>query len=199
MIKVPLDSIQLDIDRALQAHQQALSGVCEQKPLIQQAAQRVVATLQQGGKVLWCGNGGSAADAQHMAAELMVRYKLNRQPLASLALTTDTSILTAHPNDYDFDSVFARQVEGLAKKGDLLIGMSTSGQSANVIQAMQAAKGLGCATLALSGAAQTELDEICDLVIHVPSQETARIQEAHNFINHLICEALDQVFATALP
>ena len=186
--------VKLDITRAVQAHQQALSVVDTQATAIQQAAQMVVDCLQQGGKVLWCGNGGSAADAQHMAAELMVRYQADRRPLASIALTTDTSILTAHPNDYDFESVFARQVEGLAQADDLLIGMTTSGKSANVIQAMRAAKAKGCATLALAGEAITELDEICDLVIHVPSQETARIQEAHNFINHLLCEGLDQVF-----
>ncbi|GAB6035340.1 D-sedoheptulose-7-phosphate isomerase [Galenea microaerophila] len=188
-------AVELDITRAVKAHQQALSVVNTQAKAIHQAAQMVVDCLQQGGKVLWCGNGGSAADAQHMAAELMVRYQADRRPLASIALTTDTSILTAHPNDYDFESVFARQVEGLAQADDLLIGMTTSGKSANVIQAMRAAKAKGCATLALAGEAITELDEICDLVIHVPSQETARIQEAHNFINHLLCEGLDQVFA----
>lgn len=188
--------VQLDIERAVLAHQQAMAVVNMQQAAIQQAAQMVVDCLQQGGKVLWCGNGGSAADAQHMAAELMVRYKVNRRPLASVALTTDTSILTAHPNDYAFETVFARQVEGLAQAGDMLIGMSTSGKSANVIQAMRSAKALGCITLALAGEAKTELDEICDLVIHVPSNETARIQEVHSFINHLLCEGLDQVFAT---
>ncbi len=187
--------VQLDIERAVQAHQQAMVAINTQQTAIQQAAQMVVDCLQHGGKVLWCGNGGSAADAQHMAAELMVRYKADRRPLASVALTTDTSILTAHPNDFAFETVFARQVEGLAQAGDLLIGMSTSGKSVNVIQAMRSAKALGCATLALAGEAKTELDEICDLVIHVPSNETARIQEVHNFINHLLCEGLDQVFA----
>jgi D-sedoheptulose 7-phosphate isomerase len=184
-----------DIERAVQAHQQAMTSVTKQSSLILQVLAKMATCLRNGGKVMWCGNGGSAADAQHMAAELMVRYRLNRRPLASVALTTDTSILTAHPNDYDFASVFARQVEGLARPGDMLIGMSTSGRSENVIQAMKTGKACGCVTVALTGANQTELDEICDITLHVDSTETARIQEVHNVMNHLICEGLDVYFA----
>ena len=185
----------LDIQRALDEHQKAMVGVMAQADKIQQVVNAMVACLQQGGKVLWCGNGGSAAEAQHMAAELMVRYKADRQPLASVALTCDTSILTAHPNDYDFESVFARQVAGLASAGDMVVGISTSGRSKNVVQAMRQAKQMGCVTLALIGEAETELDTLCDWVLHVPSTETARIQEVHTVFNHLICEGLDLVFA----
>jgi D-sedoheptulose 7-phosphate isomerase len=149
--------------------------------------------LTGGGKVLFLGNGGSAADAQHLAAEFMVRYMRERGPLAAVALTTDTSILTAHPNDYEFASVFARQVKGLARPGDLVIGLTTSGKSENVNLALAAANELGATSVALTGRDGGYAKDIATLSIIVRSNETARIQEAHMFIGHWLCEALDQV------
>lgn len=147
--------------------------------------------LKAGGKIIFMGNGGSAADSQHLAAEFMVRYKKERDPLASIALTTDTSILTAHPNDYEFESVFERQIQGLARPQDLVIGLTTSGQSENINRALKAANDLGAATVALTGRDGGKVKDIAELSIIIRCDETARIQEAHMFIGHWLCEALD--------
>ncbi|MBN2647567.1 MAG: SIS domain-containing protein [Thiotrichales bacterium] len=184
----------LDFVAIAQAHQRAVDSVFAQHALVQSAANMMVQALRQGNKVLWCGNGGSAAEAQHMAAELMVRYVKNRAPLASIALTTDSSILTAHPNDYEFASVFARQVQGLGRSGDLLVAMSTSGCSENVLLACAQAQRQGLNVLALVGAESQHIAPLADLVIKVDSTQTARIQEAHTLINHLLCESLDLHF-----
>lgn len=149
--------------------------------------------LRDGGKVIFLGNGGSAADCQHLAAEFMVRYKRERGPLASLALTTDTSILTAHPNDYEFETVFERQVQGLGRPQDLVIGLTTSGQSDNVNRALTAANELGAKTVALTGRDGGKVKDIAQLSIIIASDETARIQEAHMFIGHWLCEAIDDL------
>ena len=151
--------------------------------------------LQAGGKVVWLGNGGSVADAQHLAAEFVVRYKLERGPLASMALTTDTSILTAHSNDYHFDTVFERQVQALCKPEDLVIGLTTSGTSANINLALAAANKIGAFTVALTGRDGGEVKNIAKLPIIIKNDETARIQEAHMFIGHWLCEAIDMVVA----
>ncbi len=151
--------------------------------------------LKQGGKVVWMGNGGSAADSQHLAAEFMVRYKAERDPLASIALTTDTSILTAHANDYHFDSVFERQVRGLVRPQDVVIGLTTSGKSPNINLALQAANELGAYTVALTGRDGGLVKDIAKLSIIVKNDETARIQEVHMFIGHWLCEALDMAIA----
>ncbi|WP_105188313.1 MULTISPECIES: D-sedoheptulose-7-phosphate isomerase [unclassified Pseudoalteromonas] len=164
----------------------------------QQATELLAAchqALQAGGKVIWFGNGGSAADAQHLAAEFVVRYKKERGPLASIALTTDTSILTAHSNDYHFDTVFARQVQALCKPEDLVIGLTTSGTSANINLALQAANEIGAYTVALTGRDGGEVKNIAKLPIIIANDETARIQEAHMFIGHWLCEALDMLVA----
>jgi D-sedoheptulose 7-phosphate isomerase len=153
--------------------------------------------LQSGGKVIWMGNGGSAADAQHLAAEFMVRYKNERGPLASIALTTDTSILTAHSNDYHFDSVFERQVKGLCKPEDLVIGLTTSGTSANINLALSAANEIGAFTVALTGRDGGKVKDIATLPIIIANDETARIQEAHMFIGHWLCEAIDALVLEA--
>ncbi|MBK1874747.1 SIS domain-containing protein [Marinobacter sp. 1-3A] len=153
--------------------------------------------LNAGGKVIFMGNGGSAADSQHLAAEFMVRYKKERGPLASIALTTDTSILTAHPNDYEFESVFERQIQGLARPEDLVIGLTTSGQSENINRGLKAANNLGAATVALTGRDGGKVKDIADLSIIIRCDETARIQEAHMFIGHWLCEALDDEVTTA--
>ena len=150
--------------------------------------------LRRGCKILVCGNGGSAADAQHLAAELSGRYLKERRALAGLALTTDTSALTAIGNDYGFDQVFSRQVEALGRPGDLLIGISTSGNSPNVIRAVESAKALGLRTLGLLGRDGGTLKDLVDDALVVPSPVTARIQEVHQMVYHFWCEALDAHF-----
>lgn len=154
-------------------------------------AERGVATLKAGGRILWLGNGGSAADAQHLAAELVGRFERERPGLSSMALTTDTSILTSVANDYGFEQIFARQVEAVGRAGDLLIGLSTSGNSPNVLRAMEVAGRLGLARAGLTGADGGALCECCELCLRVPSQRTARIQEAHLLIGHMLCDAIE--------
>ncbi|HBQ44576.1 MAG TPA: phosphoheptose isomerase [Thiomicrospira sp.] len=186
--------MKLNLDYAVSEHQKVINSVVKAEQIIIEITNAMINCLENGGKVLWLGNGGSAAEAQHMSAELMVRYKKNRQPLASIALSTDTSLLTAHSNDYSFDSVFSRQIEALAIEGDMVIGMSTSGASTNVVAAMKTAQQKGCMTVSLIGMQQTVLNEISTYCINVDSTETARVQEAHTFINHLICEGLDSYY-----
>ena len=163
-------------------------------PIVEKASEMIIATLKSGHKILICGNGGSASDAQHIAAELIGRYKRNRKGLASIALNTDTSALTAIANDFGYDNVFSRQVEALANKGDLLIGISTSGNSQNILLALQTAKELGCNTLGLSGKNGGDMNTLCDLNIIVPSSDTPRIQEMHILIGHTLCQAVDNTF-----
>lgn len=158
---------------------------------IQQACDLVVQTIQAGNKVLLFGNGGSAADAQHIAAEFTGRFVKERRALAAIALTTDTSALTAIGNDYGFDQVFARQVEALAKPGDLLIGISTSGNSQNVLEAFQKGRNLACKIIALSGRDGGKMKNLADCNIIIASQVTARIQEMHILVGHILCGALD--------
>lgn len=157
--------------------------------------EKVQKCLDEGGKVVWMGNGGSAADAQHLAAEFMVRYQQEREPLASIALTTDTSILTAHANDYDFSTIFERQVKGIVKSQDMVVGLTTSGNSANINLGLQAANRLGAYTVALTGRDGGQVANIAKLPIIVRSNETARIQEVHMFLGHWLCEALDLAYA----
>lgn len=159
-----------------------------------QASELLVATLKKGNKVLICGNGGSAADAQHFAAELSGRYKTNRKALAGLALTTDTSAITAIGNDFGFEEIFARQVEALGREGDLLIGISTSGSSPNVLKALEKAKELRIKTLGLTGRDGGKMKEACDFSLIVKAQDTARIQELHIFIIHSLCSAVDKAY-----
>lgn len=148
-------------------------------------------TLRSGGKLLFCGNGGSAADSQHIAAEYVGRFVSERGPLAAIALTTDTSILTAVGNDYSYDDVFSRQIGALGRPGDCLIGMSTSGNSRNVIEAFRVATKLGLATIALIGHDGGLMRGVADVEIIVPSKTTSRIQEAHAFIGHAMCEGVE--------
>lgn len=176
---------------ALERHRSAFSLVEQYEQQAQQLLAVVSASLKRGGKIIWMGNGGSAADSQHLAAEFMVRYKLERGPLASIALTTDSSILTAHSNDYEFATVFSRQVQGLAKPDDVVIGLTTSGQSDNINLALAAANELGAYSVALTGRDGGKVKDIAKLPIIVQSDETARIQEVHMFIGHWLCEALD--------
>lgn len=158
---------------------------------IEECAELIAETFERGGKVLICGNGGSAADAQHIAAEFVGRYETERIALPAIALTTDTSALTALANDYDFERIFARQVDALAREGDLLIAISTSGNSPNVISAVMKARQMGCKILGMTGAKGKKLAALCDKCVLVPSERTARIQEAHITIAHIWCEMID--------
>ena len=148
--------------------------------------------LLQGQRIYLCGNGGSAADAQHIAAELIGRFVNDRRALPAIALTTDTSALTAIGNDYGYDEVFSRQVEGLCRKGDVLIAISTSGNSDNVLRAVDAARRTGTSVIGLSGKSGGALDALCDVSLVVPSDVTARIQEMHIVIGHLICALVEE-------
>jgi len=159
------------------------------------AAKLCIESLQSGGKILIFGNGGSAADAQHIAAELVGRYKVERKGLAAIALTTDTSALTSIGNDYGYERVFDRQVEALANEGDAVIGISTGGSSANVISALKLANKLGCKTIGLSGRDGGEMNTLCDINLVVPAEDTPRIQEMHIVIGHTICHLIDQEFS----
>lgn len=159
---------------------------------IKTIADEVFSTICNGGKIILMGNGGSAGDAQHIAAEFVGRFIKERVGLPALALNTDTSILTAISNDYGFENIFARQIEALAKKGDVIIGISTSGNSENIVRGIKNGKEIGCKTFGLSGRNGGKMLEICDNCIVVPSYTTARIQEMHILIGHLICELIDQ-------
>ena len=183
------------IQKELHAHQETINNTIEvMVPDIQKASELIVNTLKSGNKILLVGNGGSAADAQHIAAELTGRYKSERRGLPAIALTTDTSALTAISNDYGYTRVFDRQVEALANKGDLLLGISTSGNSDNIISALALAKELGCNTLGLSGKNGGKMNEVCNLNLVIPSSDTPRIQEMHILIGHILCQAVDDVF-----
>ena len=158
------------------------------------AADLCIDSLKHGGKILIFGNGGSAADAQHIAAELVGRYKVERKGLAAIALTTDTSALTSIGNDYGYSHVFDRQVEALANKGDVVIGISTGGSSGNVISALKLAKDIECKTIGFSGRDGGEMNALCDINLVVPAKDTPRIQEMHIVIGHTICHLIDQEF-----
>lgn len=183
------------IIQQLKDHQETIQKVIDTLvPDIERACQLMTSTLQSGKKVLIAGNGGSAADAQHIAAELSGRFVKNRKALPGIALTTDTSALTAIANDYGYDYVFARQVEALAQPGDLFIGISTSGNSEVVLRALKTAKEMDCQTLGLSGRDGGKMNGLCDLNIVVPSELTARIQEMHILIGHILCQAIDDLY-----
>jgi len=161
---------------------------------VEDAAQLCIDSLKNGGKILIFGNGGSAADAQHIAAELVGRYKVERKGLAAIALTTDTSALTCIANDYSYNDVFSRQIESLAKKEDVVIGISTGGSSSNVVKGLKTAKKLECKTIGFSGREGGEFNNVCNINLIVPAEETARIQEMHIVMGHIICHLIDISF-----
>ena len=161
---------------------------------LEKAANICIKSLNNGGKILLFGNGGSAADAQHIAAELVGRYKNERKALAAIALTTDTSVITSIGNDYSYDVIFERQVQALAHSNDVIIGISTGGTSPNVINGINAANNIGCKTIGLSGKDGGKLNRICSLNLIVPASETARIQEMHILIGHIFCHLIDIKF-----
>jgi D-sedoheptulose 7-phosphate isomerase len=175
------------------AHQSTMALLEEElAPQIARAAEMMVTLFREGKKVLVMGNGGSAADAQHLAAEIIGRFKLERRALPAIALTTDSSILTAVGNDYGFDNVFSRQVEGLATAGDLVIGISTSGNSANVLAALTVAGQIGCRTMGLLGRDGGAIGKIVQFPLTVPSTDTPRIQEGHITMIHILCDLVEK-------
>lgn len=171
---------------------QSLSGL---QTVVNQAGQLAAQALQAGNKLMFCGNGGSAADSQHLAAELTGRFLRDRRALAGLALSTDSSALTCIGNDYSFDEVFARQVQGLGRTGDVLVAISTSGHSRNVVRAVEEARALKMPVIGLLGRDGGVLRTLCDVAIVVPSQVTARIQESHILIGHTLCGLIEQHLA----
>ncbi len=179
----------------LEEHQAMIAKLADCTRVIEASAELLINTLRQGGKILLCGNGGSAADCQHIAAEFVVRYEKKRQAMAAIALTTDSSILTAHANDFDFETVFSRQVEALGNDKDCLIAISTSGKSKNILSAAQVAKSKGMAVIGLTGGDGGELSELATVSVIVPSAVTARIQEAHILIGHWWCGAVEEALS----
>lgn len=163
---------------------------------IVQASEWIKEALMSRNTIFLMGNGGSAADAQHIAAELVGRFKKERRCLPAIALTTDTSILTAVGNDYGFENIFSRQIEGLVNKGDIVIGISTSGNSHNILNGIETAKKLGAMTVGLTGKDGGRLKNICDLCLVVPSTDTARVQEAHITIGHIVCELVEEAIVS---
>jgi D-sedoheptulose 7-phosphate isomerase len=175
----------------LQEHIQLFQGLGGLTDVVELAAQAIVTALEAGNKLLLCGNGGSAADSQHMASEFTGRLVKDRRPLAALSLCTDNSALTSIANDYSFDEVFARQVAGLGRPGDCLLAISTSGNSRNVLRAAETARAQGLVTIGMLGRDGGALRALCDITIVVPNPITARIQEAHAFIGHVICAMVE--------
>lgn len=180
------------VDANLRAHLAACAGLERVNPVVAGAAMMIVSALRGGGRVLFCGNGGSAADAQHLAAELSGRYLFDRPPLDAVALHGNTSALTAIANDYGYDEVFTRLVQAHARPGDVLVAISTSGESPNIVKAAQTARKMGVRVVALTGAKQSALGELADAAIQVPSVETPRIQEMHILIGHTMCEIIEK-------
>jgi len=176
----------------LKEHLSLFQQLATLDPHVDQAISACVSSLRNGGKLMFCGNGGSAADSQHLAAEFTGRFIKDRPPVAAIALSTDTSALTCIANDYSFEAIFARQVQAIGKPGDCLIAISTSGNSGNVLAAVAAAKALGITCIGLLGRDGGKLKPQCDVSIVVPSQVTARIQEAHILIGHSLCGAVEQ-------
>ena len=186
-------------DQAIVEHLDVVASLRTQQPLLRQIAEEITRAILTGHKVLWCGNGGSAADSQHLAAELMGRFRRERCGLASISLTTDTSILTAVANDYGYERVFQRQVEALCCKGDALVGISTSGTSKNVCAALETAKQMGAFTVAFTGESGGAMAGIAHAALSIPSKNTARVQEAHILCGHMICDWIEQCVCEQLP
>lgn len=181
------------INNEIKVHVQTAQKVASTlSPLLLETAKILIKALRDNKKILICGNGGSAADSQHFAAELTGRYKRERKGLCAIALSTDTSALTAIGNDYGYEYVFSRQVEALAMQGDILIGISTSGNSQNIINAFEVANKLGCVTISLSGKDGGIVKNLCDYSLVVPSDDTPRIQEIHILCIHILCEIIEQ-------
>ena len=183
------------IDARLRAHLDTIAAIEKDETLkaaVQDAVDAIVNCFRSGGRVYFCGNGGSAADAQHLAAEFSDRFYFDRPVLPADALHCNTSYLTAVGNDYGYDRIFARLISGLGQKGDILVGISTSGNSANILQAFEVCRDKGVRTIAMTGATGGRMKALADLLINIPSTDTPRIQEAHITVGHIICELVEQ-------
>jgi D-sedoheptulose 7-phosphate isomerase len=184
----------INIQAILDEHQVVIASLQQEIPKLEEVIQVIISSLKKGGTVFWMGNGGSAADAQHMAAEMVGRFRKERKALASIALTTDTSILTSVSNDYHFDVIFSRQLEALCKPHDVVIALSTSGNSGNVVKGVETAKAIGAYTIAFTGAKGGKLKTLVDVCFALASDNTPRIQEATALLCHILCEKVDLAF-----
>jgi D-sedoheptulose 7-phosphate isomerase len=178
-------------NKAIAEHLGVIEGLREQSEVLERIARVMTEALHRGGQILWCGNGGSAGDSQHLAAEIVGRFRRERRGLPSIALTTDTSILTAVANDYGYEAVFSRQIEALGRPGDVLVGISTSGNSHNVIAAIETANSQGVTTVAFTGAGGGRMGSLADHLFAVDSRDTARVQEAHILAGHMLCDWIE--------
>lgn len=191
------ERIKAIFNHSARIHEQTAVRLAEK---IEQATQMIIQALRGGGKVAFCGNGGSAADAQHLASELVGSFQIeNRPPLPAIALTTDSSVLTSLSNDFGYDAVFRKQVEALLRPGDVLVALTTSGNSPNCLQAIAAAAKQGIDTIALTGADGGAIADMADLCLMVPEEQTARIQEVHITIGHTFCELIEQALPDGIP
>lgn len=181
--------IAAEFEESIEVKERTIDG---QLTNLEEIAQAILGALRAGNKVILFGNGGSAADSQHIAAEFINRFRLERRAMPAIALTTDSSVLTSIANDYSFDNVFARQIEAIGEGGDVALGISTSGNSSNVLKAFEAARHLGITTVGFTGASGGRMDEFADLCFHVPSQSTARIQEVHITAAHALCGFVEE-------
>ncbi|MFA6408877.1 MAG: SIS domain-containing protein [Gammaproteobacteria bacterium] len=182
----------MNLEEYISVHNAIISDLAKLASQIEKISKVMIAAIKNGGKIFWMGNGGSAADAQHLACELVVRLKRQRPAIASLALTTDTSILTAAANDYDFSQVFSRQLEALCSPRDVVVGISTSGNSKNVLSGIETANKIGAFTVGFTGQNGGKLASICSECLCVDSAVTERIQEAHIFLGHVICDVVEK-------
>lgn len=173
---------------------QSILGDAELLNNVQNSADVIISALANGNKIFFCGNGGSAADSQHLAGEFIGKLHSERQPLAAIALNTNTSSITAVGNDYSYDDIFSRQIQALGSKGDILVGLSTSGNSKNVINAFIEAEKQGLKTIALTGQTGGKIKNLCDILVNVPSEITPRIQESHITLGHIICEIVEKEY-----
>jgi D-sedoheptulose 7-phosphate isomerase len=178
-------------EQAINEHLNVIRALHEQGPVLQRIASRMSRAVLDGGTILWCGNGGSAADSQHMAAELVGRFLRERRALPSIALTTNSSIVTAIGNDYGYEHVFRRQIESLCTPRDVVVGLSTSGKSRNVFLALETAKSIGAFTVAFTGQGGGTMADIADETLRIASQETPRIQEGHILCGHMLCDYIE--------
>jgi D-sedoheptulose 7-phosphate isomerase len=181
----------------LKEHLRVIESLRPSLDLLNEVAANMYIALRNGKTIFWCGNGGSAADSQHLAAELVGRFKRERKGMSSIALTTDTSVLTSIGNDYGYDHIFSRQVEALCHDGDIVVGISTSGNSTNVCLALKKARELGAYTFAMTGEAGGKMASLADACLRIPSQETARIQEGHILAGHMLCDCIETAICSA--
>ncbi len=182
------------LTQTLQAHQETLTAMPKMEPQVQAAADLLIDSLQNGGQVLVCGNGGSSSDAQHLVGELVGRFLTERRPLPAIALGGSEAALTAIANDYSYEQGYSRQVRAYARPGDIFIGITTSGNSGNIVAAAEAAKAAGAKVIGMTGEGGGRMKELSDVLLNVPSKQTPRIQEMHILLIHVLCEAVDNAF-----